>query len=161
MRPSPPSEYQRLLRFGFVGLANTALGYSVILAFLAMGYGDYLSNFAGYAAGLTLSFFLNGWWTFDNRTRLDQTMLLKYAATFLLAYSVNLGIVAGARARGFVDNPLTHLTGIGAYAVIFYVGCLKFVYAPAGETTPQASSSQRKSSSTRVGPNWRSWHSGP
>jgi putative flippase GtrA len=133
MRLSPPFEYQRLLRFGLVGMANTALGYSLILAFLAMGYGDYLSNFAGYAAGLTLSFFLNGWWTFDNRTRLDRTTILKYAATFLVAYAVNLGIVAGARTLGFVDNPLTHLTGIAAYAVIFYLGCLKFVYVSTTE----------------------------
>jgi putative flippase GtrA len=153
MRLNPPLEYKRLLRFGFVGLANTALGYSVILAFLAMGYGDYLSNFSGYAAGLTLSFFLNGWWTFDNRAHLDQTTLLKYAVTFLIAYSVNLGIVAGARALGFVDNPLVHLTGIGAYAVIFYVGCLKFVYAPVGERPPQAFPRRSKPSSTSIGRN--------
>jgi putative flippase GtrA len=153
MRLNPPLEYKRLLRFGLVGIANTALGYSVILAFLAMGYGDYLSNFTGYAAGLTLSFFLNGWWTFDNRAHLDQTTLVKYFATFLLAYSVNLGIVAIARASGFVDNPLTHLTGIGVYTVIFYLGCLKFVYAPAGERPPQALARRSKQSSTGAGGN--------
>jgi putative flippase GtrA len=127
-RLSPALEHQRVLRFGLVGAANTALGYSVILVVLALGGGDYSSNLAGYAAGLTLSFVLNRSWTFGGRTRLDPATLAKYLATFLVAYLVNLGIVAVARAFGIVDNPLAHLAGIAAYTTIFYVGCRNVVY---------------------------------
>jgi putative flippase GtrA len=141
VRPSPALEPQRLLRFGLVGAANTALGYSVILVVLALGGGDYFSNFAGYAAGLTLGFFLNRSWTFGDRTRLDPTTPAKYLATFLVAYLVNLGIVAAARALGVVDNPLAHLAGVAAYTTIFYVGCLNVVYRD--RTTPAGDFRQR------------------
>jgi putative flippase GtrA len=100
----------------------------VLLVVLALGGGDYFSNLTGYAAGLTLSFFLNRSWTFGDRTRLDPATVAKYLATFLVAYSVNLAIVAAARALGIVDNPLAHLAGVAAYTAIFYVGCRNVMY---------------------------------
>jgi putative flippase GtrA len=49
-----------MLRSGAFGLLNTALGYAVILAGLAPGLGDIVSN----AAGLVPGFFLNRQGTF-------------------------------------------------------------------------------------------------
>lgn len=65
MRSSLPFDDPRMPRFGAVGMLNTALGYAVILAGLALGLGDIISNATGYAAGLVLGFFLNRQWTFS------------------------------------------------------------------------------------------------
>lgn len=43
MRSALPFDVWRMLRFGAVGLLNTALGYSLILAGLALGLGDIVS----------------------------------------------------------------------------------------------------------------------
>lgn len=65
MRSSLPFDDPRMLRFGVVGLLNTALGYVVILAGLALGLADIISNAASYAAGLVLGFFPDRQWTFS------------------------------------------------------------------------------------------------
>ena len=65
MRSSLPFDDPRMLRFGAVGLLNMALGYAVILAGLALGIGDIISN----AAGLPLGFFPNRQWTFSRGFR--------------------------------------------------------------------------------------------
>ena len=69
MRSSLPFDDPRMLRFGAVGLLNMALGYAVILAGLALGLGDIISNATGYAAGLVLGFFPNRQWTFSRGFR--------------------------------------------------------------------------------------------
>ncbi|MDJ0930029.1 hypothetical protein [Breoghania sp.] len=49
----------RLVRFAAAGIANTALGDSIILIVLAAGAGDYAANIASYGAGLMLGLLLN------------------------------------------------------------------------------------------------------
>lgn len=62
MRSSLPFDDPRMPRFGVVGLLNTALGDAVILAGLALGLADIISN----AAGPSLGFFLNRQWIFSH-----------------------------------------------------------------------------------------------
>lgn len=64
MRSSLPFDDPRMLRSGAFGLLNTALRYAVILAGLAPGLGDIVSNATGHAAGLVPGFFLNRQGTF-------------------------------------------------------------------------------------------------
>ncbi|MER8748710.1 GtrA family protein [Mesorhizobium sp. M1050] len=117
-----------MLRFGAIGLLNTALGYTLILAGLALGFGDIASNAAGYAAGLTLGFFLNSQWTFSRAGRFRPGAVVRYAITFLIAYGANLGVVVTAMSAGYIENPLVHLAGNCLYSVIFYVGSARFVF---------------------------------
>ena len=128
MRSALPSDFSRMLRFGVVGLLNTALGYTLILAGLALGFGDIASNAAGYAAGLTIGFFLNRQWTFSRAAGFRRGAVVRYAITFLTAYGANLGIVVTAMSAGYIENPFVHLAGNCLYSVIFYVGSARFVF---------------------------------
>ena len=134
----------RILRFGSVGLANTTLGYAVILAGLSFGLGDFISNVAGFAAGLSLGFYLNRKWTFRNQDRADISTIGRYLIAFAAAFSVNLAIIASARAMGFVENPLSHLAGIGVYSIVFYLACSRYVFtaAPSPSNPTDIGSSQ-------------------
>lgn len=120
----------RMLRFAAVGVLNTALGYTVILAGLALGYGDLLSNITGYAAGLVLGFFLNSRWTFSNTSRISAGIVLRYALSFVLAYGANLLIVLTALSFGMKANPWVHLLGIIVYSVLFYLASAHVVFRP-------------------------------
>jgi len=113
-------------RFVVVGLANTGLGYAIILAGLFAGLGDILANTLGYAGGLVISFALNSRWTF--RTSPSYANFARYLAVFLVCFSANLAIVLAAREMGFVDDPLVHLFGISAYTILFYMGAARFVF---------------------------------
>ncbi|KRB31284.1 polysaccharide synthesis protein GtrA [Mesorhizobium sp. Root695] len=128
MRSALPSDFSRMLRFGAVGLLNTALGYTLILVGLALGLGDIASNAAGYAAGLTLGFFLNRQWTFSRAGGFRPGAIVRYAITFLIAYGANLGVVVTAMSAGYIENPFVHLAGNCLYSVIFYVGSARFVF---------------------------------
>ncbi|WP_245279110.1 GtrA family protein [Mesorhizobium loti] len=127
-----------MLRFGAVGLLNTALGYSLILAGLALGLGDILSNAAGYAAGLTLGFFLNRQWTFERAGGFRRGAVVRYAMTFVVAYGANLCVVVAAMSAGFIENPFVHLAGNCLYSVIFYLGSARFVFVGGAEDAATA-----------------------
>lgn len=76
-------------RFLLVGVANTALGYSVIFALMAAGFNPYWSNLAGYAVGMLLAFTLHKGWVFRAKGQLSSQSL-KFAASVIIAYAVNL-----------------------------------------------------------------------
>lgn len=123
------------LRFGVVGVANTVLGYTVILLGLAVGLGDVASNALGYAAGLALSYVLNSRWTFKQDGSANSLAVLKYLLTFMVAYSANLAIVIYAQAHGQGENPAVHLVAIGIYTSLFYLGAATFVFGSRMPTT--------------------------
>lgn len=139
MWSSLPFDYPRMLRFGVVGLLNTALGYAVILAGLALGLGDIVSNAMGYAVGLVLGFFLNRQWTFSRADGFRPGAVVRYAITFLVAYGANLAIVVAAMSAGIIENPFVHLAGNCLYSVIFYLGSALFVFV-GGADDPASSS---------------------
>jgi putative flippase GtrA len=127
----PPSlrDSARIVRFAVVGLLNTAVGYSAILACLALGFGDIGSNAIGYALGLCVGFVLNRDWTFAGQRR--SGALPRYLAVFALAYAANLTVVLAASSVGISENAFVHLGAIGVYSVVFYLGCAWFVFAGA------------------------------
>ena len=127
-RSSRLFEVARLLRFAAVGVLNTALGYAVILAALAFGYGDIVSNMLGYAAGLVLGFVLNSRWTFSGRAGDGNGAVLRYLLSFAVAYGANLALVLTAVAYGFAASPVVHFLGICVYSVLFYLGSAHFVF---------------------------------
>ena len=104
------------------------MGCTIILAGLALGLGDIVSNAAGYAAGLTLGFFLNRQWTFGRAGGFRAGTVARYAITFVVAYGANLTIVITAVSAGIIENPFVHLAGNCLYSIVFYFGAAHFVF---------------------------------
>lgn len=111
----------QLLRFGSVGLLNTAVGLAVIYAALFAGLGDFLSNALGYSVGLLLSFLLHRSWTFAGKGKSLSRDALAFFATWLVAYAVNLGVLSMGRALGWSENPLVHLLAVMAFSATSYL----------------------------------------
>ena len=116
------------LRFGTVGLANTAIGllaiYAVIFFF---NTGAAVANAIGYAIGLTVSFALNRFWTFGDTqsiVRVLPSYLLAAAISYLLNFSV---VLLGTHYFG-VGPYLVQFFGIGVYTVVMFLGCRWFVF---------------------------------
>jgi putative flippase GtrA len=116
------------LRFVMVGLVNTAVGLSIIYGFMYFfNAGPGVANSLGYSAGLIVSFFLNGAWTFGAKNRSVYT-IMKFVVVAAISYISNLIVVLIA-SKVFLVNPyIAQILGIPPYTVIMYLGCRKFVF---------------------------------
>lgn len=132
------SEIARIARFIAVGAFNTALGYALIITGILLGFGDYAANIFGFALSLPISYLLHRRITFQahSRTTLSEAML--YAVAFIIAFCVNLGVLAAGRKLGYTDHYLVQLLAICAYAAVFYVLTRLLAFRVNGhESTPQ------------------------
>lgn len=116
------------LRFGTVGLANTAIGllaiYAVIFFFNS---GAAAANAIGYVIGLAVSFTLNRLWTFSD-SRSIAKVLPRYLMTAAISYLLNLSVVLIGTHHFDVGPYLVQFFGIGVYTVAMFLGCRWFVF---------------------------------
>lgn len=122
------SEFRTIGRFILVGMVNTAIGYAFILVALWAGAGDYGANLIGFSLGLPVSFVLHRLLTFRPRQAFSVAEAMRYLAGFAIAYAANLGVVAGGRMAGYVENPVVQGLAVCTYAAIFYVISRLFVF---------------------------------
>jgi putative flippase GtrA len=116
----------QIARYGLVGLANTAIGYGLILAGLWIGLGDYRANALGYTAGLCFSFVANRRFTFDRRGGVTAGEIIRFLCCFAISYAANLAIIALGRAWGHAEHPFVHLAAMAVYSVLFFA-CMRSV----------------------------------
>lgn len=119
------------LRFGAVGLVNTAVGLLAIYAIIFFfNSNPAVANAIGYAIGLVLSFTLNRFWTFDSAQSIKK-VLPRYLLVAAISYLINLSAVLIGTYH-FGEGPyMVQLFGIGIYTVTMFFGCRWFVfYAP-------------------------------
>jgi len=129
----------RPLRFGLVGLFNTALGLGVIFGAKAfLGLADLPANMLGYGLGLLASFALNRRWTFRDRGRVLPPMR-RFGIAFGVAYGLNLATVFGLRDYAHLDAYTAQTIGVIAYASFFYFASAYYVFPThrASQVKPQ------------------------
>ena len=112
----------RALRFGLVGLSNTAIGLALIwLAWRGLGWPDLPANLLGYGVGFVWSYALNRRWTFAHRGPLAQSFG-RFALVCALAYAVNLAVLAASRAALGAATFWPHVLGMAAYTLVGFLG---------------------------------------
>lgn len=123
------------LRYGAVGLANTAISLiTIYAAIFFFSTGPAVANAIGYAIGLAVSFALNRLWTFGD-SRSFGKLLPRYLLVAAISYLVNLSVVLVATHRLGVGPYLVQIFGMGVYTVTMFLGCRWFVFrTPARET---------------------------
>jgi putative flippase GtrA len=123
-----------LIRFLLVGVANTALGLSVIyLAMYVLHFGVVPANALGYGCGIVLSFVLNRNWTFAHDGS-QLPALLRFLLVTAVAYSINLGVVVLAKGMG-VNPYLAQLLGTPFYTATGYAGSRWFAFRSTARLT--------------------------
>jgi len=116
------------LRFGVVGLVNTAIGLMAIYAVIFFSNtGPAVANAIGYAIGLAVSFALNRMWTFGD-SRSYGTLLPRYLLAAVVSYLLNLSVVLLGTHHFGVGPYLVQFFGMGVYTVTMFLGCRWFVF---------------------------------
>ena len=119
---------RELFAFGMVGVINTLVGYAVIYTcMLALGMGAVASNVAGYAVGLCCSFVLNRRLTFRSGGS-ARAEVLRFLATFLVAYAINLLILLLCIDRLGVPPVYAQVVAGVGYTAVFFVLSKWFVF---------------------------------
>lgn len=124
---------RQFCRFVAVGLANSAIGFAVIVAALRAGLGDYRANALGYGVGLCVSYVLQRRWAFAVTHRANVREVSLFLAAAGSAYAANLGVIFVARRAGHSDSPVAQAVAMAAYSLVFFTLSRLVVFAgPAG-----------------------------
>lgn len=122
------------LRFLLVGVVNTLVGSGVMFAaYNLAGWSYWLSSAVNYVAGGTVSFFLNKYFTFQNKERSWRQVgrfILTVSACWLLAYGAAKPLAArlldGFPAK--LRENAAMLAGMCLYTALNYLGQRFFAF---------------------------------
>jgi putative flippase GtrA len=124
------------LRFGIVGVVNTAIDFAILFTLVSFGLPTILSNFFSTSAALTFSFFANKSFTFkyqgNNSTK--QIVLFLVITTFGLWVIQPLIIIGASWFLGQISNSkyfvlfISKLIAIGASLTWNYTMYRRFVF---------------------------------
>ncbi len=118
----------QLSRYGAVGVVNTLIGYVVIVTLhLVAGLSLVAANLAGYAAGLSFSYFANRRWTFGRRGP-SRHALPAFLALVAIGFAANLAATAASQHLG-LPYPAAQALGFVCYSTIVFLG-LRHVFSP-------------------------------
>ena len=115
-------------RFGAVGLANTFTGLLVIYGLkIFANVGDVEANMAGYAVGMTVSFWLNRRWTFGHYGSRSKSAP-KFLVTMAIGYLLNLLTVLVALRVFGVNSYVAQALGIAPFTITSFFLCKYWVF---------------------------------
>lgn len=123
---------RKLWKFLLVGVANTLVGSAVMFGcYNLLGLGYWLSSAANYICGSILSYFLNKYFTFQNR---EKGTAGRFVVNILLCYLLAYGIarplahrLLAAFAPAVRDNAAM-LAGLILFTGLNYLGQRWFVF---------------------------------
>lgn len=116
------------IRFGFVGVFNTAVGLMVIYSLMYfLDVTPAIANACGYAIGTCISFALNRAWTFESRQSVGRS-LPRYVALAGCCYLANLAVVLVSLNALDVNPYIAQILGITIYTALMFLGSKIFVF---------------------------------
>lgn len=120
-----------LARYGLAGVANTALGFGLILFCDAvLRLRPSIANAAGYVAGWVLSYALNRWFVFKSRSA-HRVTGVRYLVAVLVAFSLNQVILQAAlrlMSPGPANHALAQAAGVIVYTSVLFLLCAAWVF---------------------------------
>jgi len=80
--------FKEFLRYNLVGIANTIIGFGIIILLMSVGVDALKSNAIGYGIGAVLSYFLNSKYTFNDREHKSRKIVM-FFLVLAVAYGLN------------------------------------------------------------------------
>ena len=116
------------VRFALVGLANTLVGYTVILLLhYGLGISPVLANTGGYLIGFLLSYGLNRSFTFVSK-RPHVQALTRFGLAAACCFVLNLMVLEFSVSVIALPIVFAQALAVGSYTVAFYLSSRFFVF---------------------------------
>lgn len=116
----------QLVRYGLVGVVNTAITFSVIVVLSYLGVSAIISNVIGYAFGLLNSYLMNREFTFSSSK--SPKGALRFLTAFAIAYLLNLAALVGLMHNDIIPVLVAQLVAMVIYNVCFFVAMKCWVF---------------------------------
>lgn len=104
-------------KYLLIGVANTFLGYAIIVSLIYIGVLPEVSNFLGYACGLVLSYILNKKYCFESNDR-HSVAVPKYMISMGICYLLNMLVLL----------VVYRFYGIDVYVSQFFASCVYVIF---------------------------------
>lgn len=140
------------LKFVLVGVVNTLVGTGVMfLLYNVFHTGYWIASASNYIVGSIVSYFLNKYFTFQNRERSWQ-QIVKFIVNISLCYLIAYGLarpLARWVLQGFstaIQENIAMLVGMGLFIVLNYFGQRFLVFKKkdaAADTETEESTAQK------------------
>lgn len=119
------SLYKKFIKFLFVGLLNTLVGYTFFVFFIYLGLGDFLAPLFATIFGVLFNFKSYGYLVFKNP---DNRLIFKFIGVYSIVYVCNvLGLILFAKA-GLENRYISGLILIMPLALLAYYLNSKYVF---------------------------------
>ncbi|GHU71545.1 hypothetical protein AGMMS49992_05750 [Clostridia bacterium] len=120
--------FGQLIRFGLIGVLNTALSYGIYTLGVRLAVYAPLAWVIGYVLGMALSLTLNTRWTFRQREQLRGSQVVRFLVVNLVSLGVSTGIVALLTEHYMWDKQWAGVAAAPVSMLINYIGNRLFVY---------------------------------
>ncbi|WP_235804672.1 GtrA family protein [Liquorilactobacillus capillatus] len=95
-----------MLKFIVVGIANTVFGMAIMFIFYNLFHFNYwVSSASNYIFGSILSYFLNKYFTFQNKSK-DKRIIIRFIINITLCYLIAYGIAQPVMKALFSGFPM-------------------------------------------------------
>ena len=122
-RPAVPPTVAEMVRYGLVGLVNTAVGFSTIaVAMQALHWHYAIANVLGYGLGLTVSFILNRHFTFRSPRTFRPREPLLFLLVFGVSYVIQMGALVLCVEALRMNRLAAQAIAMALYTAIGYIG---------------------------------------
>ena len=125
-------EFKKLVKFGVVGVLNTAVDYAVFTLAGLLSPNIYLAQSAGYCCGVLNSYCWNRRWTFRSEGRFLSAELVKFIIVNLATYLASLGALWLLADYLGINKYLAKLLLIGVTLVINFALSRLWVFGKGG-----------------------------
>lgn len=123
-----------MLKFLLVGVLNTAVGTAIMFAaYNLVGLSYWISSALNYVFGSVLSYFLNKYFTFQNKSKSLKTVV-KFVVNIVVCYFIAYGVAKPLTAWVLADfgqkiqDNGAMLVGMGLFVVVNYFGQRFFAF---------------------------------
>lgn len=120
---------REVISFAVVGAMNTMIGFSVFLFGLyALNLSIFLSNALGYAAALTVAFFLSKKFVFGSKFNSNQVEFVRFIMAFFVAFGANQVLLWVLSENSRFHDVIVQILSMSVYTFTLFAISKLFVF---------------------------------
>jgi len=126
------SEGIRMAKYALVGVLNTGVDFAVFCAFVyGAGMDSVWAQTISYIAGVTNSYLLNRYWTFQVKGKMGMAELVRFIGINVISFVAATTVLLGLEQLG-AESALAKLVSVFCSLIVNYAGYRIWVFQAKG-----------------------------
>lgn len=120
---------QRFFRFCMVGIANTAVDFSVFFLLHSLGVAYFIAQIISYSAGILNSYIFNRKWTFTLSGTIQLREFFRFITINGLSLMISTGTLYFLYDLNHINILVSKFAATGGGVLVNYFGCCLWVFS--------------------------------